>query len=383
MQSTNPDLIQIRRHLHQYPETAGEEAATAQNIYDWLHQHTGFRCYRHIGGHGLVAVKSFDNPGPTVLLRCELDALPIQERMGIAHHSRNQGCAHKCGHDGHMTILLGVAERLQQQPPSKGTVALLFQPAEETGEGAPAVLKDPQWPIVHPDWVFALHNVPGYPLGQILCRPNVMCAASRGMEITLQGTTAHAAEPENGNSPAMALAELIAQFSDPLSQPDSAQQQSWRTVVGARLGDKAFGVAPGDARLWLTLRSESDAGMATLIAACEQHTAEIAQRQNLQHQFNYEDVFPATVNHPQAFNIIQNAIDAENMDPLTRPFRWSEDFGHFTQRYPGALFGIGSGEQCADLHHPDYDFPDALIAPAVATFIAIINEIMANNARPN
>ena len=147
-------------------------------------------------------------PGPTVLLRCELDGLPIREISEHPYRSEIPGKGHLCGHDGHMVCLLGVARVLRQRP-ARGRVILLFQPAEETGAGAQAVIEDPRWPELRPDVAFAYHNLPGRPLGEIGLRPGPGNCASRGMQVLLEGKSSHAAAPEDGLSPAAAMATLM------------------------------------------------------------------------------------------------------------------------------------------------------------------------------
>ncbi len=211
------DLAGLRRRLHVLAERSGSEAATAAFVADRLAPARPTALLTGLGGHGVAAV--FAAPGgaagPTVVLRAELDALPIAESIELPHASRTPGCAHKCGHDGHMAVLLGVARDLAARPPARGRVVLLFQPAEETGEGAARVAADPRFRALAPDWLFALHNLPGYPEGRVLVRSGAFCAGSAGLTVTLAGATSHAAYPEQGRSPDKAMAELVLGLSLP------------------------------------------------------------------------------------------------------------------------------------------------------------------------
>jgi len=351
----------LRHRLHRQPELSGQEAGTAALMAEAFRASGADRIVEGLGGHGIAAVFTGRESGPTILLRCELDALPIAEVPGRPHGSRVADTAHLCGHDGHMAILARVADSLGDERPARGRVVLLCQGAEETGEGAVAVAGDPAYAALHPDWAFALHNVPGHRAGEVLIRAGAITSASRGMELKLTGRSAHAARPESGRSPARALATLIAD----LQACGDPSEGTLVTVVGARLGDRAFGTAPGDAVLWATLRSASNEAMAGLVRHAEERVHAVATRDGLRTEMTWHDVFPATVNDEQAVEQIHAAASPLPVRTPEAPFRWSEDFGRLLiPGTRGALFGFGAGEHCPDLHTPDYDFPDAVVEPA-------------------
>ncbi|MFO7608685.1 MAG: M20/M25/M40 family metallo-hydrolase [Candidatus Krumholzibacteriia bacterium] len=185
MSSADLDLVALRHRLHALAELSGAEAATAAAVADLLRACAPADLLTGLGGHGVAAVFAAPAgaPGPTVVLRAELDALPIPETLDLDHASLTAGCAHKCGHDGHTAILLGVARELAATPPAGGRVVLLFQPAEETGQGAARVAADPRFLDLSPDWLFALHNLPGYPAGKVLVRAGAFCAGSAGLTV--------------------------------------------------------------------------------------------------------------------------------------------------------------------------------------------------------
>ncbi|MDI6402775.1 amidohydrolase, partial [Balneolaceae bacterium ANBcel3] len=186
------DLPSIRRKLHQLAETAGEEQKTAAYVEKVLEDIGIHAIERGLGGTGLIGWLDSGNPGPVVLFRAELDALPIEEKNSLEYASQTNGVAHKCGHDGHMAVLLGFANRVARQTLKKGKAGFLFQPAEETGEGAAHMLEDKAFPSLKPDHVFAFHNLPGYPKGHILTTNGVFCAGSKGLIVRLSGSTSHA-----------------------------------------------------------------------------------------------------------------------------------------------------------------------------------------------
>jgi amidohydrolase len=366
-------IIDLRHELHRYPELAGREVETATRVRDYFQSLQPDRMIEGLGGNGLAVVFQGFSAGPTVLLRCELDAVPVQEVNALAYRSRRAGCAHKCGHDGHMAILAAVGRGLVERRPARGRVVLLYQPAEENGQGAAAVLADPRFTELRPDFAFALHNLPGYPLGQVVVRSGAFSCASRGMALTLTGKSAHAAQPETGRSPAEAMCALISGCADLPPELKSASDLMMATVVGATLGEKAFGTAPERADIWITLRSDSDAGMEQLVAYAEHLGRQAAAADGLGLEIAYADIFPATINGKRALSLVERSCAPLKLRWIEEPFRWSEDFGRLTANYEGALFGIGAGEMVPDLHNPDYDFPDLLIQPAADLFRRILD----------
>jgi amidohydrolase len=368
----------LRRMLHRRPEVSGQEKNTSETIRSVLAALHPDEIVTGIGGHGLAAVYAGEVEGPRVLVRCELDALPIPETLDIPHRSKSQGVSHKCGHDGHMTMLVGLAERLCAKRPARGSVVLLYQPAEETGEGAQRVLRDPKCDAICPDYVLALHNLPGYALGQVVVREGVFASASSGLRIHLQGDTSHAAEPEAGRSPALAVAQLIQtlsaipQFYTPLHE--SAQA----TVIHARLGEVAFGTSPGEADVMVTLRSHAQDIIDLLADRAIAISNRTAEMYGLGCATDLVEPFPATINDAGVVRLVTDVAQRAGLSVHQQdiPFAWSEDFGHFTSQYRGALFGLGAGRDQPALHHPDYDFPDDLTRPGTNLLEAIVRRLL-------
>ncbi len=373
--------IELRHALHAHPELSSREQATMERLAAFFAPLAPDETIAGLGGTGIAFAFGRAGGGPTVLLRSELDALPIAEANEMPYRSRQDGVSHKCGHDGHMAILAEVGRRLSQDRPGRGRVVLLYQPAEETGAGAAAVLADPAFERIRPDSVFALHNVPGYPLGQVIVRDGTFACASRGMHIRLTGRTAHAAEPETGASPAAALATIVTAFGQLSVAPGEGRELRLVTVVGAAMGGPNYGIAPGEGELHATLRSETDATMAGLVNHCEAIAREQAAQHGLGIDIDYHEVFDATVNAPAAVDTIRQACRDLDVREAEQPFRWSEDFGRFTQVAEGAFFGLGAGTGIPDLHHRDYDFPDALIDAGARTFLRIVGERLGGAAR--
>lgn len=378
---TNSDLVEltdIRHRLHRHPELSGQEEWTAAQVVALLAPLAPDKVLTGLGGHGVAAVWAGADPGPTVMIRSELDALPIDETSQADHRSTIPGKGHLCGHDGHTTILLGLARLIARKRPQRGRIVLMFQPAEEDGSGAAAVLADPRFAGIAPDWAFALHNMPGHPLGQAIIAAGPANCASEGLRVRFLGRTAHASQPETGVSPAPALAKLM-----PLALaagPGGALEPGFRlvSICHARMGEPAFGITPGEGELWLTLRTLVDADMAALREEVVGLAEDLAKRHGLAVEFSHHDRFAACTNDPEATQAIRRALEGLGVRTGDNglPMRASEDFGQFGQHARSAMFLLGSGEGSPALHNPDYDFPDALIAAGVAIFDRIRRDLL-------
>ena len=378
---TNRDIEELtafRRALHAHPEISGEEAETARRITAALQELAPSQIITGLGGHGVAAVFDSGTPGPTLLFRAELDALPIQEINDVPWASQIAGKSHVCGHDGHMTMLLALGRMLARQPVAKGRVVLMFQPAEEDGSGAKAVVADPAFEQIAPDWAFAIHVEPGRPFGHVATCAGLINCASLGLKIKLTGKTAHAATPEDGTSPALALAALLPRL-DALG-PGGALDDSFRlvTLTHVNLGEPTFGIAPADAEIFATLRTTGDAGIASLEAEARRLATEAAEAHGLQVAFEVHDHFAASINSPEAYDVAVKAMDSLNISHGTEgvPMRASEDFGVFGWGARAAMLCLGPGEEYAALHNPDYDFPDDLIPLGSAIFERITRDLL-------
>ncbi|MEY9360073.1 amidohydrolase [Bradyrhizobium yuanmingense] len=372
------DLVAWRRHLHAVPELSGQEAKTAEAVRARLQAAGADRIVSGLGGHGVLGIYDGRESGPTIMLRAELDALPIQEKSELKHRSLAAGKAHLCGHDGHMAILAAVAQNLSRQRPSRGRVALVFQPAEEDGSGAAAVLADAKFEQVRPDFVFALHNLPGLGLGQVSLAEGLVNCASQGMQIRLSGQTTHASNPELGISPKDALAKLLLKIPALGHGTELDDDFSMLTVTHARLGEPAFVIAPGFGELWATLRTCTDVMMERLRLEAEDLVRRVTAGEGLSTEIAYRDVFNHCANDAHAVAHLRSALDAEGVRHSAEglPLRGSEDFGRFGSRSKSAMFFLGAGKEHPGLHESNYDFPDQLIEIGARIFMRTIRNLL-------
>lgn len=382
MMLTNLDLVELtafRRELHRFPEVSGEEVETAQRIVAALTVLSPSKILTGLGGHGVAAVFDSGVEGPTVLFRAELDALPIEEKNSkIDYASEIAGKSHVCGHDGHMIMLLALGRVLARQPVAKGRVVLMFQPAEEDGSGAKAVVADPAYQEIAADWAFAIHLEPGRPFGYVSTVPGLINCASLGLTIKLTGKTAHAADPEDGVSPARAIAELIPKLE--ALGTGGALDEAFRlvTLTHVQIGEPSFGIAPGDGVIFTTLRSTHDAGLEGIETAARALAEAAAQTYGLGVDFEVTDHFAASINAPEAYEVAIKAMETLDVPygDAGVPMRASEDFGVFGWGAKAAMLCLGPGEDYAALHNPDYDFPDDIIPIGTAIFERIARDLL-------
>ena len=378
---TNADIRELtsfRRELHRKPELSGEEAETAKTISGALTELAPDHLLSGLGGHGVAAVYDSGRDGPTVLFRAELDALPIEEASGAEWSSEISGKAHLCGHDGHMTMLLALARLLSRKRPQAGRCVLMFQPAEEDGSGARAVVADPKFGTIRPDWAFAIHNEPGLPFGYVGIRPGLINCASRGLAISLKGRTSHAAEPEHASSPVAALPEMLSTLDDLGGGGELDDTFRLSTITHINVGEATFGITPGDARIFVTLRASRDEAVTELQHTAETLISRLSDEHGLTCDFEVHDDFAASMNDPEAVIVACRAMQDLGIPFGEKgvPMRASEDFGAFGWGAKAAMLCLGPGEQHVALHQPEYDFPDDLIPVGARIFDRILRDLL-------
>jgi len=372
-------LTNFRKKLHQFPELSGDEKQTAQAVVDELKGCNPSTIITKLGGHGVAAIFKGPLKGKTILFRAELDALPIQEVNTFEHTSQYPGISHKCGHDGHATILIGLARMLKLNPLLKGEVILLFQPAEENGNGAKAVLSDEKFKSIKPDFVFALHNVPDYDKGVVIVKNNSFTPSVTSLRITLKGKTSHAAEPENGINPDVALQEIIVAIKGLADAHVDSETFTVVTTVYATLGSEDYGISADYAELHFTIRCWTAKQLKEIKEISANLVQDISKKHQLKNTLDWIYEFDSNNNDDTAVDFIVAAAKSNSFTLIEKqtPFKWGEDFGAFTQQYKGAMFAVGSGKETPALHNPDYDFPDEITPYGVQMFHSIIKLIHA------
>lgn len=370
------EIKKLRKELHRHPELSGHECNTAKRIKNFIETHHKTKIIEDIGGNGLAAMYAYAEKGPSIMIRCELDALLIKEEKIFDYHSRTEGVSHKCGHDGHMAIVAGLIFWIKEQDFKTGKIILLFQPAEETGEGAYKVLHDPKFKSLNPDYIFTLHNIPGEPLNSIIFKEDIFSATVQSLTIYLSGKESHAAEPDKGINPTLGISQIINEFSG-LNMNDSNDEDfSILTPIHINMGEKSYGVSPAKGELHYTIRTWTEESMKRLKQQMNAILRRICHDHKLEFRIEWFEYFPAINNDKSCNELIINAAKKNGFDLIERldPFKFGEDFGWFSQNHKAAMFGVGAGIDSPALHSADYDFPDEIIETGLQMFQTIIKE---------
>ena len=366
-----PEMVAIRRDLHEHPELGLEEVRTSEVIARHLESY-GYKVTRGLARTGVVATLTNGTGRRSIGIRADIDALPIHEETGLAYASKTPGRMHACGHDGHTAMLLGAAKAIAERRNFDGTVHLIFQPAEENFGGAKIMVEEGLFEKFPCDAVFALHNEPGLPFGQFALREGPIMAAVDEARITVNGVGGHGAEPQEtldpivcGASIVMALQTIVSRNIHPLDPTV--------VTVGSFHAGSASNVIPSRAEIVAGIRSFDPAVRDEL----ERRVRLIAERQaesyGMTATVDYERFYDATINHKAETDLVRDLAvrfaGADKVVDLDRPFMGSEDFAYMLKARPGTYFFLGgrSGENDRSLHHPGYNFNDDLL-PVGAAF---------------
>lgn len=362
MEQKHYELVtELRHQLHQHPELSLEEARTRQTIMAFLKAHTqlevvdmGRWCYAHY-------VSGSDLPG--IAFRAELDALPVVDNIDVPHASKIPGHGHKCGHDGHMASLCGLALELECKGADRD-VYLIFQHGEEIGAGGEECAK--LLPEKGIGYAYGWHNRPAMPKGMVQTMDSTMYYASKGMILHFDGMPSHASMPEAGRCPAFAIAKIVSAI------PELVDRKNWEgevfcTVIQVDVGEPAFGTQASRGELLLTIRGQYEREMDALQAKLEELAEAFANADGLTWNVRFCDEFPESANHPDATKRIREAAKKLGFAyrEAPHPYRGSDDFGYYPKLACGAMFEIGSGEDCPPIHTVHYDFPDDILPVAV------------------
>ena len=358
------ELVAIRRHLHRNPELAFAEHGTSDFVAARL-QEWGYEVTRGIGGTGLVGTLRLGEGGRRLGIRADMDALPIQEATGAQHASCVPGRMHACGHDGHMTMLLGAAKYLARHRRFNGSLHLIFQPAEERGfdSGGKAMVDEGLFERFACDAVYAMHNHPGMPQGRFMLRSGAFMAAGDRVFVKIVGIGGHAARPHLAVDPLVAASAIVMSLQTVVARNVDPAESAVVTVGRLRAGD-ALNVIPDHAEIGISVRSFSPEMRALLKQRICALITGVAEAHGCSAEIDYVEGYPVVVNDADAVALAAEvATDLVGADAVDREFprlMGSEDFAYMLQRCPGALVRIGNGpaEGGRGLHNPRYDFND-------------------------
>jgi hippurate hydrolase len=377
------DLTAFRRDLHAHPELAFEERRTSRLVSSALRE-LGLEVHEGIGGTGVVGVLRSGASKRMVGLRADMDALPIIEQGDRPYISRHAGVHHACGHDGHTAMLLGAARHLARTRNFDGSIAFIFQPAEEGRGGAREMVRDGLFDRFPCESVYALHNWPDLPVGAAATRAGAIMAAADRFDIVVRGMGAHAALPHQTPDAVLAAAQLVAQLHTIVSRRVPPTENAVLSVTRIS-GGKSHNVLPSAVELTGTVRSFDASVQDTIENAVRDIAEGIARASGTSIEVKYVRYYPATVNTGPEAGLALEAARKAGLDAAVAqaPAFTSEDFAFMLQQRPGAYLWLGQGRGAGTLplHHPSYDFNDHALAGGIRWLVAVARLALASSER--
>jgi hippurate hydrolase len=371
------DLVAWRHDFHRHPELGFEEHRTAGLVAERL-RGFGLEVHTGIGRTGVVGVlKGRLGPGPTIGIRADMDALPMQEENRFAHRSTQPGKFHGCGHDGHTTMLLGAARYLAATRNFRGQVVFIFQPAEEGLAGGKAMVEDGLFERFPCDQVYAAHNWPEEPLGTVVVRSGAIMAASDFLDIEIEGVGAHAAMPHRGVDPVLVACHVVTALQSLVARNVNPQDAAVLSITKIEAGS-AYNVIPRTVLLSGTCRTFDPQVRDLMEAGIERVATGVAAAFGASARLAYRRNYPPTVNTSAETEVVRRAaarvVGAENVVSDRKPSMGGEDFAFLLERRPGSYvwLGQGGGPSACNVHHPQYDFNDALLPLGASLWASLV-----------
>ena len=384
------EVIQaIRRDIHAHPELCFEEKRTsdvvAQTLESW-----GIKIHRGLGKTGVVGIiEGSLGKGRSIGLRADMDALPLQEHNHFEHTSQYPGKMHACGHDGHVAMLLGAAQYLGQHRAFKGTVYLIFQPAEEGGGGAREMIRDGLFDLFPCDAVFGMHNWPGIPVGDFAVTPGPMMASSNEFQITVKGKGGHAALPHNSADPVFAASQMIGSLQAIITRNKRPVDAAVLSITQFHAGD-ASNIIPDSAWIGGTVRTFTHEVLDLIESRSHQIASATAQAFDCSAEVTFSRNYPPTINHEKetafAIDVMKDLVGEHHVNPRVDPTMGAEDLAFMLQEKPGCYVFIGNGDgdhrsqghglgPC-QLHNPCYDFNDQLLPLGSTYWVRLVERYL-------
>ena len=375
IQNFSDDLIKIRHDFHQYPELGMQETRTSQKVNDLL-KSWGIKTYKGVGKMGIVGVLEGNNPGKTIGLRADMDALPIEEKTNLPYSSKNPGVMHACGHDAHTTMLLGAARYLSENKSFSGKVVFIFQPAEEGLGGAKAMLADKLFERFPCDEIYGLHNWPTGEHGKVGIKPGVAMAGADFFDIKIKAFGSHAARPEGSKDPIIIASSLISQLQTIVSRNVPPTQTIVLSITQIHAGS-AYNVIPSDCTLSGTMRY-FDKEIAKLVRTRMKEIIEgIEKSYNVEIELDNREIFDVLVNDQDLskvmLDVASEIVGVENAFFRTDLVTGSEDFSDMLQVVPGAYCNI-MHRGTLPLHNDGFILDDGILPIGASIYARLVEK---------
>ncbi len=378
-----PEITEWRRDIHQHPELGYDVLRTAALVAEKLREFGVDEVVEGVGRTGVVGIIKGGDNGRCIGLRADMDALPIIEASGAAWTSQVDGKMHACGHDGHTAMLLGAARALAENRNFSGSVAVIFQPAEEGGAGGKAMVDDGMMERFAIEEVYGMHNMPGIAVGEFAIRPGPLMACADQFDICIEGVGGHAAMPHVCVDTVVVASHIVLALQSIVSRNVRPTDPLVISVTTLHVDGDAYNVIPQQVHLRGTLRAYEE----EVRLMGKQRVHEIVERTaavfNASAHVEYEDGYPPTVNDAEktrfCIDVAQAVAGADKVDGDRPPVMGAEDFSYMLNERPGAFIFIGNGDS-ASLHHPEYDFNDDAISYGVRYWLTLVDHALGDGA---
>jgi len=368
------DVTSWRHHIHSNPETAFEEFDTANFIAQKL-ETFGLEVHRGLAKTGVVGILNKDSSSKAIALRADMDALDIKEETSLPYCSKNINKMHACGHDGHMSMLLGAAKTLSEDKDFKGKVYFIFQPAEENVAGGKVMIEEGLFDLVHCEEVYGLHNWPGIEVGEMGVIEGPIMACADIFIIKLNGRSGHAAMPHLSDDTISAAASLVNSLNQIIPRLEDCQKSSVLSVTKFEAGT-AFNILPGEVTLGGTVRAFEKKSQDLIEENIEKCIKSICLEYNLTYSYEYQRPYAPTINHEEqtlfSRNVIKKVLGKDALDVV--PSMAAEDFGYMLQEKPGCFVWLGNGSNSQSLHNSKYDFNDSALSFGIKYWVTLAKE---------
>ncbi len=368
-------VTQLRRDIHQHPELKYEESRTSEIVRQVL-ENLGYQVQTGIAGTGVVGLLEGKQPGPCIAFRADMDALPILEKTGLSYASKHEGKMHACGHDGHTATLLLAAHWLARHKESlHGTIKLIFQPAEEGGNGAEKMVQEGVLENPKVEAIFGYHNRPGFASNLIFVKPNSAMGGNDTFDVVIKGKAGHSAMPHLANDPIYIAANIVQQTQGLVGRSKSPLKHGVITVSKFHAGS-ADNVIPETAELTINIRSDSPESREQLAGRLENIVKGNCLAFGAEYTMTAKHSVPPLCNPPAYADVVLEAARKvmpnhaiEKLDYM--PTMGAEDFAFYLEKVPGCFFFIGNGTDCAYLHNEKYNFNDDILSTAAGVFVGL------------
>jgi hippurate hydrolase len=389
IEASHDEIKALRRTIHAHPELRYEEVGTARLVAENL-ERWGVTVHRGVGKTGVVGVLKRGTSGASIGLRADMDALPIQEVNTFEHRSTHAGRMHACGHDGHTAMLLGAAKYLAEHGKFDGTVVFIFQPAEEGGAGAKAMIDDGLFTRFPVDAVFGIHNWPGIATGHFGVTEGPIMASSNEFRITINGTGSHAALPHNGRDPVFTAVQIANALQSIITRNKKPLDTAVLSITQIHAGEAA-NVVPDHAWLGGTVRTFTVETLDLIETRMRKIAEATASAYDCEAEVRFHRNYPPTINDAEqamfAARVMAEVVGADKVDSSVEPTMGAEDFSFMLLEKPGCYAFLGNGDgghrdhghgagPCM-LHNASYDFNDALLTVGSSYWVRLVERFLA------